>query len=370
MKYLSQRHETHLIAQKLPAQTEADVRRLEEMGIPTVIVDVNPWRSRLHCALGLPIGRSLRVSWTRSHRTRIAIEKKMAEGGFDLVHIDRMRIGQYAPFIPLPKVVDFTDSLIMYFERSIKYRRKWGEWLVDRWELATIPSFERWLLPRIDAALVCSGVDAAEFEKWHPGHRFDVIANAVDAEQFKPKNHGDNHRPRAVITGTLFYFPNIDSVLYYRESILPRLKQSRPGLETLIIGTRPEPEITVLDGREGMRILANVPRMEEHLYEDDIYLCPLRAAAGVRNKLLEAMAASMTVVTTPLGAEGMNVRHEKEVLMAETPDEFAHQFERAANSPELRRALGANARRYVIENHSLPALGAQLERLYERLLQK
>src|SRR5690606_26455119 len=98
---------------------------------------------------------------------------------------------------------------------------------------------------------------------------------------------------------------------------LPRLREKYPDLRTLIIGTRPTREMQKLHGEQGIELLPGVPHMQEHLYQDDIYLCPLRVAAGIRNKLLEAMSAGMPIVTTRLGAEGLNLTHEREVLFAE-----------------------------------------------------
>jgi len=368
LKYLSKRHDVRLITMKLPEQTEDDAQHIREMGVPTTTIDIIPFRSCMKSVIGLLRGDPLRVSWCRYEEMRTAIRQALNQDHFDIAHFDRMRMGQFAQGIPCPTLIDFTDSLVMYFQRTLRHRQKFFEWCIDRWELATIPRFERNVLPFFDAAIVCSLIDADVFHRYHPEYEFEVIANGVDLQQFSPKSHPAGHAPRCVITGTLFYFPNIDSIRFYRESILPDIRRRFPWIETDVIGTRPIREMQNLDGRDGIHILSDVPRMEDHLYQDDIYLCPLRVAAGIRNKILEAMAAGMPIITTRLGTEGLELKHEKEVLFAETGREFAEQIEQLIQTPELGRQLGKNARAYVEERHRFDVLGAKLENLYERLI--
>jgi glycosyltransferase involved in cell wall biosynthesis len=247
------------------------------------------------------------------------------------------------------------------------FRRKWGERAIDMWERKTIPAFEQRVLDQVDCGLLCSTVDARFFRTLHPRGRIEVIENAVDPNQFAVQTHTSGHRPRCIITGTLFYFPNIDSIRYYAEAILPALRRTFPEMETLLIGTRPTAEIQQLDGKNGIRVLANVPSMQDHLFMDDIYVCPLRVAAGVRNKLLEAMAAEMPIVSTRLGAEGMAVHEGRELLFAEDQEAFIQQIRRLIEDRSFARDLGKRGRAYIETHHSLEVIGAKLEQLYTEL---
>jgi glycosyltransferase involved in cell wall biosynthesis len=368
LRYLADEHEVHLICLKMPVQSPTDIRHLQEMGIRVSTIDIMPTRSVFNCLFGLPLRKPLRVSWCLNGDFRSALEQKLQQMSFDIVHIDRMRMGQYAKYIPFPKIIDFTDSLKLYLDRSIQYRRKIQNRFIDGWERWSIPGYERWILKNVSAALVCSTIDADYFKKDHSKYEFSVIDNAVDIDQFYPKKHEDHYQSKCIITGTLFYFANIDSVRFYDEDILPTLRKEFPSLETQIIGTRPKKEIKKLDGKKGITICADVPRMEDYLFQDDIYLCPLRVAAGVRNKLLEAMSSGMPIVTTKLGAEGLDVKHEKEVLFAETPDEYVSAVKRLLESKQLCQQLGKNGRRYVEEKHTIDVLGKKLEELYDRTI--
>ncbi|MBZ0255462.1 glycosyltransferase family 4 protein [bacterium] len=371
LKYLSQHHETHLICMKLKEQSQSDVDHLTEMGV--IVKHVQPiplLNSLLQCAIGLLMRRPLRASWCCLKPFRNVIRQADQVEQYDIVHFDRLRMGQYMSAVNAPTVLDFTDSLPLYLKRSLRFRRAIGERLVDAWELFSIPSYERVLLQKASAALVCSSVDAKVFQQNSPDQTIEVIANGVDVVQFQPKEHSGDHTARCVITGTLFYFPNIDSVRFYWEDILPELRRRLPEMETILVGTRPKDEIQRMDGQHGLRLIANAPRMEDYLFSDDMYLCPLRVAAGVRNKLLEAMAAEMPIITTELGAEGLNIEDGRQVLFAETPNEFIGKIQALMELPSLRQQLGKAAREYVLENHSYTALGKQIEERYKQLLSK
>lgn len=370
IRALAGEHEIHLICLKYNVQTKEHIREIEEMGVTVQWVKYQQWRSVLNCIAGVLQRKPLRVSWCRYPELNTLIQKTFLNHSFDLIHIDRMRMGQFIPKTSPPVLLDFTDSLMLYLERSIKLRKTWMERMVDWWERKTIVAYERYILEKVQCALVCSYVDAEYFKKDHPVFSFSVIRNAVDTAQFQPKFHKESHRPRLIITGTLFYFPNVDSVFYYADEILPKIRERFPDLETHIIGTRPLPAVQALDGKDGVRVITDVPRMEDYLYADDIYLCPLRVAAGIRNKLLEAMSAGMPVITTRLGAEGMDVEDGKEVIFAETPDEFVDKITSIIHLCSEDNPLLTNARQYVIEHHSLDKLSKAILECYLNMMNK
>lgn len=360
-------HTIHLICLKYRVQTIEQVREIEAMGATVQWLEYQRWRSIWNCIPGSLAGNPLRVSWVKYPQLQDMVNQIVNQEEFDVIHFDRMRMGRFIPPNSPPVLVDFTDSLMLYLQRSIKLRRTWAERIVDFWERRTLVAYERKMLKRIQSALVCSHVDAQYFKRDHPQHTFEVVRNVVDTEQFQPKMHNEGHKPRLIITGTLFYFPNVDSVFYYTDEILPKIRARFPDLETLIVGTRPLPAIKALDGKDGVQIVTDVPKMEDYLYADDIYLCPLRVAAGIRNKLLEAMSAGMPVISTRLGAEGLDVEDGKHLLFAETPHEFVEKIASLVNVRSEENPMMQNARKYVIEHHSLDVLRKGILQCYEKI---
>ena len=368
LKHLAARYEIHLICFRLPEQSESDLVPLREMGvIVRNVIPLQAARYSLNCAFGLPLLRPLRVSWCWHPEMRDAIRSALREN-FGVVHVDRERMGQYLPWIDRPNVLDLTDSLPLYYRRSLRARHTLAERAIDAWESITIPAYERWASCQARAVVVCSSVDAHEVRQNCPGLTPWVIENGVDVRQFSPKRRMASLEPKLILTGTMWYFPNIDAVRFYHQNLLPAIRRHFPYISTEIIGSRPTTELLRLNGVMGIRVIPDVPRMEDYLYTSDIYICPLRVASGLRNKLLEAMAAGMAVVTTRLGSEGIGVQSEVHVLYAETPDQFVEQIKRLIDDAGFRQRLGERARQYVQNHYTYSKLGNKLENLYSKLL--
>jgi glycosyltransferase involved in cell wall biosynthesis len=108
--------------------------------------------------------------------------------------------------------------------------------------------------------------------------------------------------------------------------------------------------------------------MADYLFSQDLFICPLRVASGMRNKVLEAMASGMTVISTTIGVEGLEVEPERHYLRADSEEEFVQQTERALKNPDLRNKMGLAGREYTIRNHSGQAAGEALLSLYGKLI--
>ncbi|HPA46891.1 MAG TPA: glycosyltransferase family 4 protein [bacterium] len=366
LRYLAKRHQVHVLAIQLPVQTMDDTVRIAKLGANAKAFRPGGVTSAF---LSVFRGEPLRVGWCRSSGLRAMLREFVQKHSVDVVHFDRMRMGQYAINLPgIPKLIDFTDSMALYLERSMPYRISFLDRIVDGYDLATIPRHETKILEHVNLGLLCSDVDLARFQQDHPSAPIEIIQNGVNTEEFVPQTRGDVALPRCIITGSLFYFPNIDAIRYYEQEIWPRVRMRVRGIKTEIIGARPTPEINSLNDKLGLIVKANVKRMSDQLYQEDVYVCPLRVGAGMRNKLLEAMAAGMAVVTSPLGCEGLGVRHNEHVIVAENPAQFAEAIVQLVNNPEFRTKLGMQARQYVEQNHHLDIIGEKLEQAYARII--
>ena len=240
---------------------------------------------------------------------------------------------------------------MLYLDRTRTSYRSLSGRFIDCWERWTIPKYEAKLLSSIGSGLCCSTVDQAVFQKMHPQYSIAMIPNSVDSDHFIPRKR-EVSEPRLVFTGTFSYFPNLDSLYFFVDEIWPTLRQRFPNLELDIIGARPPQKILDLAQSPGLRVLPDVPDMAEHLFEHDLFICPLRVASGMRNKVLEAMSAGMTVISTTIGVEGMSLEPGKHYLQADTVQEFIGQIETALRSFDLRQKIGTFSRQFVQSYHS------------------
>ena len=172
IKALGRRHNVHIIALKLPVQTMDHVVQLAKLGANAQTFPVGGLVSAVSSVFSIFRGEPLRVGWCRSGKVQLAIQTFLENHSVDVIHFDRMRMGQYAIGLEgVPKLIDFTDSLPLYLERSISFRTSFKDRLIDGYESAVIPRYESKILEHVNQALLCSPVDAERFLQDHPSAR-------------------------------------------------------------------------------------------------------------------------------------------------------------------------------------------------------
>ncbi|MGI6457140.1 MAG: glycosyltransferase [bacterium] len=150
--------------------------------------------------------------------------------------------------------------------------------------------------------------------------------------------------PSVVFTGTMSYYPNSNGVYEFLRNVWQRVRAHVPEMECYIVGASPPDSIRQFDGRDGVHITGRVPSVGEYLQNGLIYIVPLLIGGGIRLKILEAMASGRTIVSTPVGCEGLEGKHNEHLLIADMPDAFADAIVELVRNPEKRQRLRSNAR--------------------------
>ncbi|MCB9767415.1 MAG: glycosyltransferase family 4 protein [Candidatus Omnitrophica bacterium] len=342
---------------------------LESIGVEVRPVGIARTKRWSNCLLGLPSRTPLRVLHCQSGKLLDRLIQDVRENDYDVVHVDRFRLAPYGMKIREdfkgPVVIDFPDALSLYYERAVKNPRHFLKKWIDLREHRVTPGYERRVLSSGLSSVVCSNLDRDFLLKHAPESSIEVIPNMVDTEEFKPRSR-QSDQPRGAFTGTLYYLPNIDGLLWLKEEVMPLLGDVDLPID--VIGYGATSELDSLEEDRRFKMVGYVENMADHLFQEDIYLCPLRVGAGIRFKLLEAFAAGMAAVSTTLGYEGIPCQPGEHLLVADSPAEFAAAIRHLASHPEERKRIGENARRFVVENFSSKATGKQLESLYQDLL--
>jgi glycosyltransferase involved in cell wall biosynthesis len=152
-----------------------------------------------------------------------------------------------------------------------------------------------------------------------------------------------------VFTGVLDYPPNADAARYLLSTITPLVRQEIPNIEVVIAGRNPSPDVLALASRvPGVTVTGSVPDLRPYLESASVFVAPLRFASGMQNKILEAMAMELPVVTTPVAAEGVSIENEQPPLLVGThAREIAAHITRVIRDPGTAQRLGVEGRRYV-----------------------
>ncbi len=213
-----------------------------------------------------------------------------------------------------------------------------------------------------DAQLLRTYLDGAI----HVSDRVPIGANvhAMGSAQRNPDPR------RLVFVGNFAHSPNVDAVTFFAREIMPDLLRQEPDLRIVIAGPNPPPAIQRLGSDPRVEVTGFVPDLAPIYATACAFISPIRIAAGVRVKLLEAFAARVPVVTTSAGAEGIDLAHEREALIADTPAEFVNQTLRLVRDPALGERLASSARRLVEERYSWTSIVDALEDEYRAAMRR
>jgi glycosyltransferase involved in cell wall biosynthesis len=218
---------------------------------------------------------------------------------------------------------------------------------------------------RFDGVVLTSERDAQLLSSVSPATRLAVVPNGVNVEQFQPST-GTPEPDRLLFFGANNYFPNHDALLYFIDEILPKVVERRPNVKLSIVGPGVQPAVLARESRH-VEIAGFVDDLMPHLDRASVVVVPLRIGGGTRLKIVEAMAKSKAIVSTRIGAEGIDLTHERDVLLADSPTDFAQQIVRALSEPELAQRLGQQARALAESRYAWTAVVSQLVRFYDQL---
>lgn len=180
------------------------------------------------------------------------------------------------------------------------------------------------------------------------------VPTGVDVNFFQPALKKPRSEPFIMgFLGSMDWMPNVDACLYFAEEILPKVRQKLPDCRFKIIGRNPAPAVLLLGEKDSrVEVSGTVADIQPHVHECDVIVVPLKAGGGTRIKIYEAMAMGVPVVSTTIGAEGLEIRHGRNILIADDSESFARELLRAADSPALLADLAREGREDVEKRHS------------------
>jgi glycosyltransferase involved in cell wall biosynthesis len=223
--------------------------------------------------------------------------------------------------------------------------RLFYRWMqILRYEIAQVRRFDR--------VVTMTNDDAAYFKSYAPEARLRPIPIGIDADEFRPPDDVSSREVSVLFVGNFRHQPNVEAVEFLRKHVAPRFRDVR-----FVIVGEPVPEGSS-DGN--VEFAGHVPDLRR-LYKSSqtIVVAPLFSGTGQRVKLLEAFAMACPVITTKVGAMGFPVQSGHEAFVAETPSQFEHALRRLIAEPELRRCVGQNARRMILDRFTWSRIGGE-----------
>ncbi len=307
--------------------------------------------------------------WRLPHMAQ-AIHRFAQGERYDLAHVCDVVMAQYFfnGLSHLPLAVDRSrvDWQFQLAQRET-LSQGWRQSILDWENLAKLARFERRVAQRAAVQVVC-GPDDQSFirDRINRQAPVKVIPNGVDLEYFHPANTSEPRaaEPTVLFCGTMDYTPNIDALRWYFSAMHQPLRAGVPNLRVLIVGQSPTAEVLAMGRNPGVTVTGGVPDVRPYYRRAWLQIVPLRIGGGTRLKIPESMAMGTPVVSTSIGAQGLGLKHGKEILLADNPASFVHETARGLQDAALRGEITSVGRQTVIERLSWPQLGKQLSDYY------
>jgi sugar transferase (PEP-CTERM/EpsH1 system associated) len=320
MRRLAARHEVHVACLLDEAAEQTDAEVVGEWAASVT------WRLRragesvlrgATCAL---TGRPISAGWFRSGALARDLAALRARHDFDVAVAYCSSMAPYLDDFTGPRVIDFVDvdseKWRQYAERGSFPRNA-----VHTLEHRLLRRYERGLLDQYDRAVIISEAERDLLAQFADVSRLDVVANGVDVDGFA-RSDSRPTGPELVFVGAMDYFANAEGVVWFANEVLPVIRERVPDATLRIVGRRPGPEVRALSGVPGVTVVGEVADVRPELWRASLAVVPLRIAQGLQNKVLEAMAAGVPVVSSPAAVRALGP-NEGAWLEAERPEEWA-----------------------------------------------
>ena len=361
LRVLAREHTVTLLSYVDGREPPGAIAELEAMGICVETVPMSRARSWAQAWLALPSGEPSQVAYYRSRAMREKAQRLIERDRPDALYVQLFRMAPAVEGLDHPATVLFLgDSIALNLGRALAYESLWRRAGIA-WERHRVATYEVAAAKRFREAWVVSAVD-----------RDDLVARGAANTRLVP--HGVDEalfavrparapEPRLMFLGNLSVPHNADAAEFAAREVLPLVQRMQPRATLWLVGAGAGRSVRGLSALPGVKVTGAVPDLAPLFAASHVMLAPLRFSTGIQNKVLEAMAAGLPVVTTPNAAAGVGPRAEQLMRIATDAPGLARAAAELLSEPARAAEMAARAREHARRHFSWEALGRELERV-------
>lgn len=307
-----------------------------------------------------------------SEEMRCTLAEMVRREKYDFVIAEYSVMGQFVyknPWLPpVRKVISVHECYYLARLKSFRLHKPGKAKLEEALNLMGLKKYEFGIYRDADKVLTLTPQGKEELLSIAPDLDVSVVPHGVDVNAFSFTPRAEEEKC-VVFVGNYLHYPNVDAVLYFHHQIWPLLKKYVPEIKFYVVGQSPPEEIRKLARDKSIIVTGTVEDVVPYLRKAEIFVNPVRLGGGFRGKILEAMSLGRPVVSTSLGAEGIPASSRENIIIADTPGDFAQGVAELINDKELYLKIQKNARHLMEEKYAWEKGAALLEKILEEMMQ-
>jgi sugar transferase (PEP-CTERM/EpsH1 system associated) len=319
--------------------------------------------ARMIVRLPVPVPSSM--GYFYSAELAATVKRLLASQRWDLIFVHCSSVAQYVEHVSdTPKILDFGD---MDSQKWLEYAhyKPFPLSLGYTLEGQKMLRAEKRLARRFDLCTATTRAEWQTLQDYGTGAATDWFPNGVDAGFFCPAD-GAYDADTVSFIGRMDYYPNQECMQRFCDQVWPLLRARRPHMKLLIVGADPSPAMLALGQRPGVTVTGSVPDVRPYIRGSALMVAPLAIARGTQNKILEAMAMGVPVVTSSAAAGGVDAESDLHLLVADTPNDVAAAILRIVEDPAQRVRLATAGRERMLSHHAWSRSMKRLDGIIDR----
>jgi polysaccharide biosynthesis protein PslH len=304
-------------------------------------------------------GLPLQVGYFYFNKAQKKIDELVKRHQPDHIYCQLIRTSEYAKTYAIPKTLDYMDVFSKGIERRISSDPFYMKPLLSI-EYRRLLKYEKKVFGYFNNKTIISTQDR-NFIPHPENQKINVIPNGVDTDYFKPVQRKKEFE--LLFNGNMNYPPNVESVEYLVDKIMPYVWNRMPGTRLLISGASPNSRVKELES-DKVIVSGWVDDVRENYAKSRILVAPMQISIGLQNKLLEAMAMQIPCVTSMLANNALGARHNEQIMVADKPEQYALQILELLQNEAKAKQIALNGYQFAISNFNWKTTTAQLEKLF------
>ena len=350
LRKLSMEHQITLISFISTNKERMHICKLEDYCDEIKVVKVTPLESTFKVGFNFWRKLPLQASYYHSREMKNLVDETLSKNTFDAIYVHLFRMAPYVEKkTDIYRIVDLTDIISKEIICSMPYRGIASRILYSI-ERPRIEKYEQYVANEFEEVWLVSDFDRALISEKCLNTNINVVRNGIDTTIFFPTY--EPKTPNSIIfVGNMSVFHNVDAAIFLVNEIFPLIQSRIPDSIVRIVGASPSPKIQKLNEIPGVEVLGFVSDLNQVLNRSTVFVAPLRFAAGVQNKVLEAMAVGCPVVTTMQVNQGLGAKPGYELIIEDDGPSIANAVIEFLQDDMKSKKVGETGRRFIENNY-------------------